>query len=188
MIDKMAGILTAEQADDSKHKDYCEAEFAQNAKDTEANKVATDAASSAISDLSDQIGVLADDIKNLGAEINALDLSVATATNQRKSEHAEYMESAALNEAAGQLIEKAKQRLYKFYNPVLYKEPPKKELTMEQSLYAKAGRSEFNGFAQVNVHRQKSSVAPPAPPASFDAGYSKKSDKSTGVLALMDMT
>merc|ERR1719502_400482 len=173
MIEKMMGILQAEQAGDEKHKSYCEAELAQNAKDQEANKVAVDAVSSAISELNDQIGVVADDIKTLEKEITALDLSVATATNQRKSEHAEYTEFVALNEAAMQLIEKARQRLYKFYNPVMYKEPPKKELSMEDKIYAAAGRDEFTAgaapaaFAQVSMHRVTRAAPPPPPPDTF---------------------
>merc|ERR1719506_996824 len=97
-----------------------------------------------MSELSDQIASLTDQAKALENEIVALDASVAQATLQRKQENAEFTETASLNEAAVQLLEKAKQKLYKFYKPELYKEPPKNELSMEESIYAKAGRSEWN--------------------------------------------
>ena len=35
--------------------------------------------------------------------------------------------------------EKAKNRLQKFYNPALYKEPKKKELSMEDAVYSRLG-------------------------------------------------
>ena len=47
----------------------------------------------------------------------------------RKAEHVEYTEAATLNQAAAQLLEKAKQGLYKFYNPHLDKTLAKKELS-----------------------------------------------------------
>ena len=58
---------------------------------------------------------------------------------------------------------------------------------MEEKIYADHGHSEWNeapAFVQVSAHKGK--VAPPPPPATFDA-YTKKGEKSTGVLALMDM-
>merc|ERR1719375_1846676 len=79
-----------------------------------------------------------------------------------------------LNEVAVGLIGKAKNRLQKFYNPTLYKAPPKTENTMEEKIII-AGT-----FVQVRAH-----VAPPPPPEAPGA-YEKKSEKSGGVLALMD--
>lgn len=45
--------------------------------------------------------------------------------------------------AATQLIEKAKNRMVKFYRPNLYKEAPKRELTDEEKIYASSGRSDM---------------------------------------------
>merc|ERR1719420_185364 len=79
-----------------------------------------------------------------------------------------------MNEAAMGLVEKAKNRMQKFYNPTLYKAPPKTENTMEEKII------EAGTFAQVRLH-----VAPPPPPETF-SGDVKKNEKSGGVLALMD--
>merc|ERR1719428_2438097 len=79
--------------------------------------------------------------------------------------------------AAIALMGKAKNRLLKFYNPTLYKAPPKKEITMEEKIIA-AGTS----FAQVSRHTR---VAQPEAPET--GTYEKKTAKSGGVLALMDM-
>merc|ERR1719230_1926146 len=88
---------------------------------------------------SNSISALEGDIEALTQEIADLDKSVAKATEQRKEEHQEYVESVQLTQTAVALVEKAKQRLYKFYNPTLYKAPPvKKEMTMEEKAEATA--------------------------------------------------
>merc|ERR1719160_1066707 len=79
-----------------------------------------------------------------------------------------------MNEAAMGLVEKAKNRMQKFYNPTLYKAPPKKEMSMEEKIIS-AG-----SFVQVRSH-----VAPPPPPETF-SGEVKKSAKSAGVIGMMD--
>merc|ERR1719235_445549 len=87
-----------------------------------------------------------------------------------------------LNEAAVGLVGKAQQRLQKFYNPTLYKAPPKTEDTMEEKII-KAGT-----FAQIRSHRSKdeTDVAPLDMPDAPGGAY-QKSEKSAGVLGLMDM-
>merc|ERR1719156_492454 len=137
-----------------------------------------------VTELTDSAATLKEDIATLTGEIKELDKSVATATASRKAEHAEYTTSAALNEAANALLEKAKQRLNKFYNPTLYKAPPKKELSMEDSLYVKAGREEFAGLVQIRTH---SHAMLKQAPETFSGIQQPKREKSTGVIALMDM-
>merc|ERR1719284_1733281 len=75
------------------------------------------------------IAALADEIKALEAGIVALDKSVAEATEQRKEEHNDFVELMASDGAAKELLGFAKNRLNKFYNPKLYKAPPKAELS-----------------------------------------------------------
>merc|ERR1719478_467469 len=96
-----------------------------------------------------------------------LDKSVADATEQRKEEHEDFVEESANNQAALELIGMAKNRMNKFYNPTLYKEPEKK-----------ADEEEF--FAQVALR-----AAQPGPaPETF--GEYKKSESSAGVIGMMD--
>merc|ERR1719198_2706374 len=72
----------------------------------------------------------------------------------------------------------AKNRLNKFYNPKLYKAPPKKELSAEDRIVANMG------FVQISSHTD-TETAPPPPPETF--GAYKKSGKSTGVIAMIDL-
>merc|ERR1719201_1972917 len=175
MIDTMLGILDREQAEDDKEHGYCEGELEKSGDEKAATSDTLAQTEASITELKDSSTSLDSDIATLTEQIKELDKSVAAATEQRKAEHAEYTNTATLNEAASQLLAKAKNRLNKFYNPVLYKKEAKKELSMEDSLYVKAGRSEFAGLVQIRSHRQ------PAFPQTFSgAAPAKKSEKSTG--------
>merc|ERR1719281_2013212 len=77
------------------------------------------------------------------------------------------------------LVEKAKNRMQKFYNPTLYKAPPKKEMSMEEKI--------MQAGSLVQIRRSEFDVAPPPPPETFEGGVVKKSEKSAGVIGLMDM-
>merc|ERR1719160_996556 len=79
-------------------------------------------------------------VTDLTAGIAALDKDVAVATETRKEEHADYLETVKLTETAIELVGKAKNRLAKFYNPSTYRAPPKKEMSMEDKIVA-AGTS-----------------------------------------------
>merc|ERR1719335_1278582 len=83
-----------------------------------------------------------------------------------------------MSEAAMGLVEKAKNRLQKFYNPTLYKAPPKKEMSMEEKI--------MQAGSLVQIRRSEFDVAPPPPPETFEGGVVKKSEKSAGVIGLMD--
>merc|ERR1740122_15922 len=63
----------------------------------------------------------------------------------------------------------AKNRLNKFYNPKLYKPPAKESAAV---------------FVQVSQHSDRE--APPPPPESFGA-YTKKTEDSMGVMAMIDL-
>merc|ERR1719272_2237903 len=82
--------------------------------------------------------------------------------------------------------------MQKFYNPSMYKAPPKRELTEEERITLNMGgtlapTAAPGGIAGTGVtvliaeHRG----APPPPPETFGA-YSKKSEESNGVMAMMD--
>merc|ERR1719199_964102 len=138
---------------------------------------------------------MADEIKELQKEIKDLDKAVAEATEQRKEEHGEFITFQTENNAALQLIEKAKNKLFKFYRPNQYKEAPAKELTEEEKILAASGRSDMIATAAPEMiagtsiaafAQMDASAAPPPPPATWDA-YQKKDGKSNGVIALMDM-
>merc|ERR1719392_228757 len=177
MIDDMVVILGKDQANDDKQKTYCEDELEKAGDEEAAAKEKKAQVEASISEATDAVSTLEDELATLASDIKALDKSVAEATEQRKEEHAMYLETAQLSEAAIQLIGKAKNRLQKFYNPTLYKAPPKTEMSMEEKIM------QAGSFAQVHSHTKRDdaeeddSVAPPEAPETFSGEY-KKSEKS----------
>merc|ERR1740138_725448 len=78
----------------------------------------------------------------------------------------------------------------KFYNPKLYKAPPKRELSEEERITLNMGgtlapTAAPGGIAGTGVTALQTAGAPPPPPETFGA-YSKKSEESNGVLAMID--
>merc|ERR1719262_4125 len=166
MIDDLVVDLKAEQGIDNDKKSYCEAEF-DKAED-KAKGLALDISDleKAIADGEESISALKSEIAALHDGIKALDKSVADATDTRKKEHDDYVETLAANNAAKDILGFAKNRLNKFYNPKLYKAPPKRELS---------------AMAQVN------GVAAPPPPPAADLSYKKSGEESNGVIAMIDL-
>jgi len=174
MVDDMVVLLGKQNVEDAKQKDWCEGEFDKSADEEAAAKTKLAQTDASLSELTDEIGTLMEEIAGLTAGIAALDKSVADATTIRKEEHATYVEAMQLNEVALGLVKKASQRLQKFYNPTLYKAAPKTERTMEQKII------DAGTFAQIQQH-----VAPPPAPE-MPSGDVAKSSKSAGVIGMMD--
>jgi hypothetical protein len=177
MVDDMVALLGKQAAEDEKQKTWCEDELEKSADEEAAAKTKLGQTDAALSELTDEIGTLMEEIAALTAKIAALDKSVADATAMRKDEHTEYVTMMQLNEAATGLVEKAKNRLQKFYNPTLYKAAPKTENTMEGKII------EAGTFVQI---RRRSDVAPPPAPDGPPSGAPAKNQKSAGVLSMMD--
>jgi len=166
MIDGMNEVLEGEQVDDDKKDVWCLSELDKAKEETKATEVDIGDLASAIEEQKDTIAELSSEIDALKKGLEELDKSVAEATEQRKDEHNEYLEEASSNGAAVDLLGMAKNRLNKFYNPTLYKEP---EPVAEE---------EF--FAQIAVLRADPGPAPPT------FGEYKKSESGTGVIDMID--
>jgi len=174
MVDEMVTVLTKEGAEDSNKKEWCITELAKADKELAAKQEKMDSVGAAIAEVEDEISGLAEDVKALETSIAELDKSVASSTETRKSEHAEYVVSLQLSEAAIGLIGKAKNRLAKFYNPVVYKAAPKVEKSMEEKIVASYGFVQRHSMLQ---HKELPAI--PELPA-----YQQKN--RGGVVALMD--
>merc|ERR550514_2128487 len=149
MIDDMVVLLGKDQSDDDKSKTFCQDELEKSADEQKAATEKKAQVEAEIAEATDAVEQLAEEIATLQQEIKDLDKSVAQATEQRKEEHEDFNQSQQLNEAASQLIEKAKNRLQKFYNPTLYKAAPKTERDMEQKII------DAGTFVQIASHRSK---------------------------------
>jgi len=191
-MDEMVVMLKKEQQDDDHKKEYCNSQLdIADDKKKELERAVADEEKS-IEEKEESLATVKDEIKVLEDGIAALDKSVAEATAQRKSENADYTELMAQNTAAKELIEFAKNRMQKFYNPKLYKPPPKKELTeaerIEQNMggsFAQTNPGKGISFVQINAHNGGKDKADPGKPPEASFGGTK-SEESGGVLAMMD--
>merc|ERR1719310_1165578 len=182
MIDDMVVLLGKQQDEDDKSKEFCEAEFDKADDEEKAAKTKLGQLDAALAEATDAITSLAEEISVLTKGIGELDYAVAEATEQRKEEHAEFIETVQLNEAAIGLVGKAKKRLQKFYSP-----------SAASAASASASASfiqEVPTLAQVRVHDESDSLfgvaPPPPPPETFAGGEVKKNEKSAGVMGMMD--
>merc|ERR1712190_648008 len=139
MIDNMVGILKTEQDDDDHKKDYCATQGDTSDDKRKSLERSIAGEESAIAEAKEAIATLSQEIAALEAGIRALDKSVSDATAQRKDENAEYKALIASDTAAREVLAFAKNRLNKFYNPKLYKAPPKVELSAGDRVYKSIG-------------------------------------------------
>merc|ERR1719281_296528 len=164
MIDGMNEVLEGEQVADDKQDVWCLAELDKAKEEAKATEEDIGDLSAAVDSERDSIETTASEIEELKKGLEELDKDVAEATEQRKDEHAEYIDEAASNQAAVELLGMAKNRLNKFYNPTLYKAP---EPVAEEEFF---------------VQRR---AAPGPPPETFSGEY-KKSESSSGIINMID--
>jgi len=190
MIDNMTKLLKSEQVNDNDKKEYCETLIDKTEDKVKELELSVSDLAKAVADAKEGIATLAEEIEALEDGIKALDKQVAEATEQRKEEHADSVETLTGDNAAKELIGIAKNRMNKFYNPKLHKAAPKRELSEAEQITVNNGgtlapTAAPGGIAGTGVTAM-AQVAPPPPPETFGA-YAKKSGESGGVIAMMDM-
>jgi len=187
LMDEMVAMLKKEMVEDENKKEYCltELDLADDKKKAVTRTISN--TEKAIDEVNEELGTVTEEIKALEEGIVALDKSVAEATFQRKEENKDYTALMAGNTAAKELILFAKNRMQKFYNPKLYKPPPKRELTEEERITLNMGGTLApteapGGIAGTGI----GFVQVAAETATFHK-YGKDSEGGAGVLAMMDM-
>merc|ERR1719409_912681 len=195
LIDDMVSLLGKEQVDDDSKKQYCENLIDKTEDEMKELDHTIADLEQAIGERKGQISTLTDEIAALTKGIAELDKAVAEATETRKEEHEDYVETMAADNAAKDIIGIAKNRMQKFYNPKLYVAPAKRELSEEERITLNMGGTlaptvdpNMGTIAGTGVTAlaQNKKVAPPPPPDTYGA-YAKKSEMSGGVLLMMDM-
>merc|ERR1719453_2107552 len=195
MINDMVVLLGKEQVEDDTKKTYCETEFDKADDKKKELELTISDLEKAIDEIDEGMATLTTEIKALQDGIVKLDREVVEATEQRKEEHADFEAQMASNSAVIQIIGVAKNRLNKFYNPKLYKPPPKRELSEEERITLNMGgtlapTNPPGGIAGTGISflgAKAQNKAPPPPPPEAPGAYKKKGEESGGVLAMMDM-
>merc|ERR1719353_1912796 len=180
MVTEMQAVLKEEQASDDAQKSFCDKDISKTDKEQKDTEEEIASSAALIEECQEASAQTADEIALLQKEIKELDLAVAEATEQRKEEHGEYIQFMEENNAAVQLLEKAKNKLAKFYRPSQYVAETTAAPIMLSQL-SPAHLDSIDGLAFVQVSRKE---APPPPPETWGA-YKKKSGKSNGALALL---
>merc|ERR1719453_328411 len=193
MIDDMVVLLGKEQADDDHKKEYCEMQFDMTDDKKKGLERTISDLEKSIAENKEMVATLTTEIETLKEGIIKLDREVAEATMIRKEEHADVTAELTANKAASDIIDFAKNRLNKFYNPKLYKPPPKRELTEEERITLNMGgtlapTNPPGGIAGTGIGLDQTGnvAAPPPPPETF-GDYKKKGEESGGVIGMMDM-
>jgi len=190
MIDDMVKLLKSEQVSDDDKKAYCEKTIDETEDKVKELELTVSDLQKAVDDAKEGISTLAEEIEALSDGIKALDKQVEEATEQRKEEHADSVEVLTSDNAAMELIGFAKNRMNKFYNPKMYKAPPKRELSEEERITVNMGGTLAPTAAPAGIAgtgiTALSQVAPPPPPETAGA-YAKKGEESNGCIAMMDM-
>jgi predicted phage tail protein len=139
MVDDMVTLLAKEQADDDSKKEMCEMQLDKAEDDLKVLETTVADLEKSMEEGKEEIATLTDEIAALTKGLQDLDKSVQEAMETRKEENEDYTTTMAGNTAAKELIEFAKNRMQKFYNPSLYKAPPKRELSEEERITLNMG-------------------------------------------------
>jgi septal ring factor EnvC (AmiA/AmiB activator) len=187
LIDELVATLKKEGEADAEKKEWCESEIDKTEDNKKVLQNEISDLETSIDDAKESITTLKAEIEALDDGIRALDKEVADYTEQREEAHTEYTETLAGNNAAVDLLKFAMNRLNKFYNPKLYKPPPKRELSEDEQITLNMGGTLApteapGGIAGTGIGLVQ--AAPPPPPAA-NLAYKKKGEESSGVIQMI---
>jgi chromosome segregation ATPase len=154
-IDDMVAALKQQQADEVKHKDFCNTEFHTTETTTTKTDRKLEGLKGKSDDLEASIKDFSDTIATLTAEIADARLELQRATNDQVAASKEFKQVVADQQATQAILQKATARLSKFY-----------------------------GFVQTTSHQEPGAAVEGPPPALKEGGY-KKSSASGGVMGML---
>lgn len=162
-IDGMVTLLRGQENDDLKKKEDCEVNRAQETRVAINNARKMDEQTDAIGALDARIKEIQSAVQDNLKEIDALNKNVLDAQGNRDDAKKLWQEGQNHDQAAAQLVKNARAVLQKFYE--------------DNSLMA----------VPTATLLQDPGFAPVAPPATWEGGYTGKTEESLGILAILDM-
>merc|ERR1719197_1110533 len=160
MVDEMVHVLHNDDVNDEHKKAYCVNETTTFTQIQDEKLALKDELEKSIEVMTTDLEQLTADIKQLEHDINANDQEVLELTKIRKEEHEEFVKAYSANDVAVQLLDKAANRLNKFYNPSMNK---KKALFLKISAQAPKGLKAFLSLPE--HHAQESDAGEANEPA-----------------------
>jgi len=204
MIDDMVKLLKEEQVNDENVQKNCNENFRTSEADRKTSNAKIKSLAASIDQFNAQIAEGKEVVAKKQEEIVQLEKATKEATEQRRADNTEFIETLQLNTSAIQLIEKAKNKLNKFYNPGQYKAPEERDLTEEERLLKGAGADIGDTTAsktiqgtgqsttimdvQVSFLQLGKGAAPSlAPPPESYGEHKAKGQKSNSVISLLNL-
>merc|ERR1719201_2677578 len=117
LVADMHSQLGAQQDDDDKQRDFCKDSIAATEKNKEEKVGQVNLVSQFLKELSNEQSAIADSIKKLEEELDAIELQMKEASIQREKEKVVFTKQTAEQNAAIAIIEKAKEVLGKAFGP-----------------------------------------------------------------------
>lgn len=116
-IDDMIAGLKLQQADEVKHKDFCNNEFHSNESQTTAANRKVEILQGTQADLEASITAFEAEIKQLTVEIGQMRVEIQSASNDRQEESKVFQQAVQDQISMQQILQKAIKRLEAFYSP-----------------------------------------------------------------------
>merc|ERR1719201_843478 len=117
LVADMHSQLGAQQDDDDKQRDFCKDSIAATEKNKEEKVGQVNLVAQFLKELSNEQSAIADSIKKLEEELDAIELAMKEASMQREKEKVVFTKTVAEQNAAIAIIEKASEVLGKAFGP-----------------------------------------------------------------------
>jgi len=176
MINNMVEVLHNDDVNDEHKKDFCANETESYYQLEQEKLHDVKMLSASIDKNTGELKMVEADIKMLEEQIYTLDKEVSLATAIRKKEHTEFVNTFATMDTARRLIDKAANRLQKFYNP---KQAEMKAKGAFETLLQKKSSEEH-----AHAAKGKGKVAPPEMVAT--PGEYEKSPGGNRIIGMMN--
>merc|ERR1719265_117258 len=186
MIDNMVHQLHNDDVQDEHKKDWCFNETDVMTRVQEEKTVLEENLNASIAEMTEDLGALNAEIKELEDTIYQQDQTVLKATKQRKEEHEEFVATFQAIDTSLRLLDRAATKLNRFYNPEAQKakEDAVKKAAAEAADY---GLLQVSTKVLVQSHFTKKTSGGKVDPIELPdtpVDYEKK--ESGGVIGLMD--
>jgi len=122
-IDDMVNELTAQNADEIKHKDFCTTEFNTNAQETQTKEGEKKDLAAKLADLTKKIEELTSAIDTLKSEVKEMQVQLKHGGEDRERANLEFQTAIAEQRATQQILTKAKEALESFYKAAMLQQP-----------------------------------------------------------------
>jgi len=195
----MIAVLKKEQVDEDKKLDWCKAERRSSQDNLKSLVQESQDLSKIVDEVKGDKAQVEEEMTAMAKKIKDLDEQMEDAKQRRQQENSEYKEALISSARAVELLQRAKERLSRFYTSSAAKAKAKVGLLAQRRLrlqrIAAASRAIEAAGAGFRVASEKANVWPPAAPGGYDLeltevsaapkGFSKYEKQASGSTVTM---